>query len=310
MNIITKNVILFLVIILKLNLRVWMKDIGDSKKLFELNIPGSHDSTAKNVQLSHFAKCQDRSIYEQLNMGIRALDIRVKPCGNRLKMVHGICRVFVGTSHMSEQMDMQDVLNHCYKFLEKNSSEVIIFQFKNDSNLEMEKSFDNMYDTYIKENPDRWYLENRMPALSEVRGKIVLLRRCKKDDSRDYPLGCGIDFSNWVEQDTAVPYALLLDTKSSDGAKFIIQDRFKYKPIPRWDECIKPFLDARNEFSGEYIECYLSTAGGLKGPKKNAEYINRKFFNYDLKKNSYYGIIYFDFPSDNLTKKVILTNYQ
>lgn len=285
-----------------------MKDIEDSKKLFELNIPGSHDSVTNYVQLSHFAKCQDRSIYEQLNIGIRAFDIRVKPQKDRLKMVHGICRVFTNPSHMSEQMDMQDVLTHCYKFLERNSSEVIILQFKNDSNLEMEKSFDNLYNTYIKENPDKWYLENRIPALGEVRGRIVLIRRCAKEEGKDYPLGCGIDFSNWVEQDTAVPEPLMLDTKSSDGAEFMIQDRFKYTPIPRWADCIKPFLDNRSAFAGEYIECYLSTAGGLRGPKKNAEYINEKFLHYNLKKNCYYGILYFDFPSENLTKKVILSN--
>lgn len=293
---------------MKLNLRAWMAGVDDSKKLFTLNIPGSHDSAADNVQLSHFAKCQDRSIYEQLNIGIRAFDIRVKPQKDRLKLVHGICKIFTAPNHTSRQMDMQDVLTQCYNFLDRNSNETIILQFKNDSNREMEKSFDNLYNTYIKENPDKWYLENRVPTIGEVRGRIVLLRRCEKDNGKDYPLGCGIDFSRWVEQDTAVPEALVLDTKSSDGAKFIIQDRFKYAPIPRWDECIKPFLDERREFAGEYIECYLSTAGGLKGPKRNAEYINQKFTEYHLKTNCYYGIIYFDFPSENLTEKLISSN--
>lgn len=308
LNIINKNVILFLVIIMKLNLRAWMKNLHDNKRLFELNIPATHDSAAKNVQLSHFAKCQDRIIYEQLNIGIRALDIRVAPNAGRLKLVHGICRIFVKPSHWSPQMDMQDVLIQCYNFLEMNSSEVIILQFKNDSNREQEKSFDILYNTYIKKNPEKWYLENRIPTLGEVRGKIVLIRRCKKDDGKDYSLGCGIDFSNWVEQDTAVPDALTLDTKSDCGAKFIIQDRFKYAPVPRWSECIKPFLDARDAFLGKYIECYLSTAGGIKGPEQNAQYINGKFTEYPLKKGSYYGIIFFDFPSADLTRKVISSN--
>lgn len=308
LNIITKNVILFLVIIMKLNLRAWMKDFNDSKILFELNIPGSHDSAAKNVQLSHFAKCQDKTIYEQLNIGIRAFDIRVAPKADRLKLVHGICRIFVNPSHWSPQMDMQDVLSQCYNFLEMNSSEVIILQFKNDSNRDQEKSFDILYNTYIKKNPEKWYLENRMPSLGEVRGKIVLIRRCKKENDSEYPQGCGIDFSDWEEQDTAVPDALILDTKSACGAKFIIQDRFKYAPVPRWAECIKPFLDARGTFSQKYIECYLSTAGGFKGPKRNAQYINGKFTEYILKKDCYYGIIYFDFPCADLTGKVISSN--
>lgn len=54
-------------------------------------------------------------------------------------------------------MDMADVLGHCYRFLDENPSEAIVFQFKNDSGKEMEKCFDNLFFTYIKDNEEKWF---------------------------------------------------------------------------------------------------------------------------------------------------------
>ena len=119
----------------------------------------------------------------------------------------------------------------------------------------------------------------------------------------------GIDFSRWVEQRTAEPHALTLETKSKDNAVFIVQDRFKYKPVERWNECLKPFLDSMTEFDGKYIIDYTSTAGGLKGPRKNAKIINTFFMDYPLDKEKYYGTIYLDFPYPELTHKIIEHNY-
>ena len=168
-----------------------------------------------------------------------------------------------------------------------------------------------MFYTYIKGNEEKWYTQNRIPALGEARGKIVLIRRCKMDmqnkDFTDY--NTGIDFSRWVEQRTAEPHALTLETNSKDNAVFIVQDRFKYKPVERWNECLKPFLDSMAEFDGRYIIDYTSTAGGLKGPRKNAKIINTFFMGYPLDKAKYYGTIYLDFPYPELTHKIIEHNY-
>ena len=103
--------------------------------------------------------------------------------------------------------------------------------------------------------------------------------------------------------------ALTLETKSKDNAVFIVQDRFKYKPVERWNECLKPFLDSMAEFDDRYIIDYTSTAGGLKGPRKNAKIINTFFMSYPLDKAKYYGTIYLDFPYPELTHKIIEHNY-
>ena len=275
------------------DLNNWMKDIDGTKKLFEITIPGTHDCVTQYVQFPHISRCQDKNIYEQLCLGIRALDIRVQSLEDRLGMVHGVAKAFNTANRLGKQMDLSDVLEHAYRFIEENPSEAIVFQFKNDSNKEREKCFNNLFYTYLKGNEDKWFLENRVPTLDEARGKIVLLRRCKMDaDNADFTdENTGLDFSEWIEQDTAVPEPLTLETKSKDNAVFVIQDRFKYRPEERWEVCLKPFLDTMKPFDGTYVIDYTSTAGGKKGPKNNSSYINPVFMDYPLDKEKYYGTI-------------------
>ena len=114
----TKNVIVFLVIIMKL--KSWMSKIAGKNEVLRLNIPGTHDCVTQFVQFSHISKCQNMNIYEQLYLGVRALDIRVESRGNRLKMVHGVAKAFNTKNHFSKQMDMADVLDvmlkTCWRF--------------------------------------------------------------------------------------------------------------------------------------------------------------------------------------------------
>lgn len=290
-----------------------MKNIDDNTDLFTLTIPGTHDCVTQYVQFPHISKCQDMNIYEQLNIGVRALDIRVKSNGNKLGMIHGKANAFVSPNRFfGKKMEMADVLSHCYNFLSKNPSETIIFQFKNDSNKEMEKCFNNLYYTYIKGNEDKWFLENRVPSLKEARGKIVLIRRCKMDkNNKEFTdENTGLDFSRWVEQDVATPEPLTLETYSKDNATFVIQDRFKYKPQERWEKCLYPFLEKMDKFNGTYIINYTSTAGGILGPKTNSSIINPMLMDYPLDKNKYYGTIYLDFPFPELTRKLISHNFK
>lgn len=304
-----KNVIVFLVI--SMNLKSWMKNIDNNTEVLRLNLAGTHDCVTKYVQFSHISKCQNLNIYEQLCIGIRGLDIRVQSRGSRLGMVHGIAKAFNTPNHFGKQMDLADVLAQCYRFLDENPSETIVFQFKNDSGKEMEHCFDILFHRYIKDNQSKWYLENRSPLMNEVRGKIILIRRCKMLQSNEYnPHNTGIDFSKWIEQDKPVPEPLTLKTGGENEMSFVIQDRYKYKPEPRWNDCILPFLNTMTDFCGTYIINYLSTAGGLKGPYNNSKYINPAFMKYPLKKNTYYGMIYVDFPTEELVEKIIRTNFR
>ncbi|MCD7722824.1 MAG: phosphatidylinositol-specific phospholipase C domain-containing protein [Clostridiales bacterium] len=294
-----------------MNLNKWLQEIDGSCDLLSLNIPGTHDAATKYVWFSYISKTQNLTVMQQLALGVRALDIRVESRGQRLKMVHGIAKAFNTRNKLSHQMDLADVLSQCYAFLRENPGETIIFQFKNDSNKENEKCFNNLFYTYIKGNEDKWYLKNDIPALDMARGKIYLIRRCKMEKKAEFTdLNTGLDFSHWQEQIDAVPEPLVLKAGEGLSKTFIVQDRYKYPPRERWSDCISPFLDKAKPFSGEYIIDYLSTAGGLKGPKRNAAYINARFMEKSLKIGCYYGTVYCDFPDRALVEKIINLNFK
>ena len=55
----------------------WMSHIPNDKLISEISIPGTHDSAARFEDgIGSFIRCQDLTLTEQLNRGIRFFDIR------------------------------------------------------------------------------------------------------------------------------------------------------------------------------------------------------------------------------------------
>ena len=108
--------------ILSDSLSNWMKYINDDVKLMELTVPGTHDSGATSG--TSFAECQTATIIQQLNSGIRFLDIRLRPDNDKLEVCHGS----VGMNTYFEE----DVMNHCKNFLDENPAEIIFMSIHKD----------------------------------------------------------------------------------------------------------------------------------------------------------------------------------
>ena len=68
-------------------MKTWMTHIPDAYLISEINLPGTHDSCTCRVQFPFFSKCQQTTIAQQLNSGIRFLDIRVEKDGKNLKII-------------------------------------------------------------------------------------------------------------------------------------------------------------------------------------------------------------------------------
>lgn len=149
-----------------IDLKNWMQDLPDGSDLLALNLCGTHDCVTQHIRLPHFFCCQDLTIYEQLLLGVRALDIRVRADGKCLTMVHGIFPAYNHSCHRANLMDMGDVLSQCYRFLDECPGEAVVFQFKNDNGKENEQCFDNLFYTYIKGKEPYWYLEDQVPTLA------------------------------------------------------------------------------------------------------------------------------------------------
>lgn len=65
-----------------------MKNLDDSLLISDMTIPGTHDSGALHSIFDVAGKCQDLNIKQQLKVGVRFLDIRLRLKNNELEVVH------------------------------------------------------------------------------------------------------------------------------------------------------------------------------------------------------------------------------
>ena len=158
-----------------LDLSNWMSLVDGSKKLSELSIPGTHDSGAKNPDSEKGRlTTQTRTIAEQLDDGIRFLDIRVGYTNNAFALYH---------EDVSLGLTFQDVLDTCNTFLTNHSRETIIMSLKKEdeapvSDNTRDVTFQDRFEKYVTDSPTGlFFRRNDIPTLSRVRGNIVLFRR-------------------------------------------------------------------------------------------------------------------------------------
>lgn len=291
----------------------WMIGIPDLTKLSDINIPGTHDSCAFRVQFPLLSKCQNKSIKEQLNSGIRFLDIRVEKDGDKLKLVHDIadCK---NPENPRKKLYLEDVINDCKFFLRENPTETILLSYKRDDGANQEETFDTFFENYLNNNPI-WYTENRIPLLKEVRGKIVLLSRDNIDKNKEKytDFNTGINLSTWVYQkeNTERIYEVA-ELLSRDGAltgkTFTVQDLYGLTPQKKWGLAVLPFIKNSPE-TQDILISFFSCASLLYNPKRSAKYINKKLSDVTLEKAKKYGWIILDYPTEKFINDIINSNF-
>ncbi|WP_153395127.1 phosphatidylinositol-specific phospholipase C domain-containing protein [Chryseobacterium vaccae] len=283
----------------------WMSHLPNHLKITDLTIPGTHDSgTYPAWDSSYLTKCQSLNISEQLNAGIRFLDIRLKR-GTRADKDH-VLWVYHGIADMDISFS-GTIMNECQKFLSENPGETILMSIKNESDPDSSKDKNKFYDDLtgsvnIGHFPGLFYTENRIPALSEVKGKIVLLRRFGLGDRADI----GIDLYDQWPHDSTKEF-------SNHGIALYVQDRYddwKDDIEDKFIKAVKPVLEKASSSLPDslFINFTSGTSGNIfyEGPRGIAEIVNRLFFNYLYNKpKSRYGIIPMDFPEIPQDKALI-----
>ena len=291
----------------------WMKKIDDRTLISQINIPGTHDSCTYRVQFSFLAKCQSLTITEQLNCGIRFLDIRVEKDGNRLKLVHDIadCKT---PEKPRKNLYLDAVLNDCKSFLSQNPSETILLSYKRDDGANQEETFDAFFEKYLEKDAI-WYKENRVPTLGEVRGKIVLLNRDNIDKSNEKytDFNTGLNLSTWIYQKDNIEriyeVAEHLNREGTiTGKTLIIQDLYGLTPQKKWSLAAAPFIENPPE-ANDILITFFSCGSLLYNPKRSANYINKKLEGKTLKKAKKYGWIIMDYPTEKFIKEIINSNF-
>ena len=350
-----------------LNGKNWMSGIPDGRYMCEINLPGTHDSataycknsTGNEVKLfgrsvfksGEYAKTQSLTLAEQLNAGVRYLDLRFSAKQGELFLCHGnnekvaavnkilgVLRFFDPVSVLSKRaktsfpdvdaefyayedeactvkLTCGGVFGQIKDFLREHPSETVIVTAKKENGdteafLRLFKEQVEALKTEINPSTRQAYLytENgngvytKMPALSEVRGKIVLMTPFYEE------LHAG---------DT-------LDAKNGAGETDFMGTAFRYEnhwsvPASLKTKFAERFL---REFSTEMSkdpEKHLTYANVLKtnasvvpiqSPHTIAQRVNDSLYSQNkLTKGRYYGWIMGDFMTEEICAVIWRTNH-
>jgi len=272
----------------------WMGSASSTVLLSQLSIPGTHDSGALYEPVSGTAKCQNLTIAQQLNAGVRFLDVRCRHIDNGFAIHHGA---------IYQNLNFADVRNACLAFLNANPTECIIMSIKEEHTPSNNtRTFEQTLDTYLRENPDKWYLGESVPALSQVRGKIVLLRRFSATATPK-----GINATAWLDNTT-------FDINTT-AATLRVQDQYKVSDnAAKWTAMTQLFSSAKAAAPGRlYINYASGYKPGLFGiPNINtvANDINPRLSTFfGAQTTGHFGIVPMDFAEATRNDLIVKTNF-
>lgn len=310
----------------------WMSAIRGETKLTEITMPGTHDSCARKFKTNIFtdatvtsiSKCQNLNITEQLDAGIRFLDVRCECDSSTLsvKTVHGSADCWNGDDYYYLDYVFQDV----YNWLSNHPSETVLISIKEDDGDVGAATFTKAIYEYIHgygqskyfygesyDYTSQWYLSKAVPTLDEVRGKCVLMNRF---DQVIETSGSGVDAAEsgqkikWNDYDDAdyidPPYVNI--TNSYSSLTFHLQDYYKWHTEDKITAT--QYMLNLGHYRGEYYFNFSSTVSdsAVPNPENLASKVNPSYATYTYTKNKPSGIFAMDFATEELARYIVLNN--
>lgn len=261
----------------------WMSGLSNSMPVSVVSIPGTHDSAAYKMNgasklFTPWAKTQDKSISQQLEMGVRYFDLRVY---DDMSMHHGIA--WVGENLLYH-------LKEINSFLELHPREFVIVRLKNEQGTNITKDY-TFLKNIVKVIPEsgvynKLYTNvNSLPDVKDVRGKVIMI-----DDT-----------GGWLMPFSAYNYR----------KDIFIQD--SYKDVSN-DEKFRLVTSFINEVNTGYRYLSLNHLSFTNSPKTiynvSAEMNNRfdKWFVENKDSLQTVGITIMDFTNQSLINNIINLN--
>ncbi|KAF5309854.1 hypothetical protein D9619_010348 [Psilocybe cf. subviscida] len=170
----------------------WMDKYPDETKLVHLNLPGTHDTCTWNytpelqeslerytgpIPDSTIYRCQEHSIFQMLNEGIRVFDLRYawNPGQDTIGFFHS-------RALLSPTTRMEDVFFGLYHWLDLHPSETVLVSLNyepgtgtsNDARLQ-----EHLYHILTSSLAQRYWVQAKdtLGTLGEARGKLTLIQR-------------------------------------------------------------------------------------------------------------------------------------
>ncbi|MFJ5549938.1 phosphatidylinositol-specific phospholipase C [Streptomyces sp. NPDC093225] len=240
----------------------WMGAIADATPLQRLTVPGTHDSGARYGGL--YVACQNTTVAEQLDSGIRFLDVRCRVTGGSFAVHHAA---------YYQNLMFGDVLVACRDFLAAHPRETVLMRVKQEYSEESDATFRAVFDDYLDRRGWRplFRIGAALPDLGQARGRVVLLA-----DNAGLP---GLRYG--------------------DPGVFDIQDDYMAEPFAKRGKIEDHFRKAVAQ-PGRLFVNYTSTAA-LLPPRWNSDRLNPQVQSFvdgaELAGRTGLGIVPMDFPS-------------
>ena len=250
----------------------WMSQLDDNVSIRNINMPGSHDTMALYSIADLAGQCQSLSLHDQLNLGVRFLDIRLKEDHDKLIAVHGF---------IDQKVSFETITKTIEEFIEKNPSEFIIMSVKEEADSSnSEISFENSLKSYL--NKDIYLKDTELPnKLGDVRGKVMLLSRYENST-------IGVPaYDGWKD---SVSFTLPND--------IYVQDTYQITSAEqKQDEIVKCFNEAGHALKINFLSAYRTDTFPPSYAVSAAEDIN-PWINEEINKYSDRNIVLYDFVTE------------
>ena len=194
----------------------WMGALDGDLRVNDLSVPGTHETMAKYGGDS--PECQSMTLSQQLNSGIRAIDIRVKLDGDdEMTIWHSIVY-----QHAFLDADVFAVVK---AFLEANPTECVFMDIQNEAGAEdkADRFREEMDKLRAKYASVIWKPGSQNPKLKEIRKKIVLIPHWGMPSALKRTIGLDTHLNGAQGQDDAA--------KEADK---LIQNRYQFST--NWDQ--------------------------------------------------------------------------
>jgi 1-phosphatidylinositol phosphodiesterase len=281
----------------------WMATLPGDWMLSQLNLPGTNSACAR--ECTEISQSQSMTVRQQLEAGVRFLDVRCRHVGDALAIHHG-------GEFLHQWFD--EVRDACYAFLDAHPRETIVMLVRDDHHSSnTSRSYAETFDASISATKGGWYLGDQVPTLDNVRGKIVLIRQFPAVTT--YGIDASDDSSSaWLHDRTF--------TLTRNGVQLVIQDRrtvSKLEDTADQLELVMRNLEAAaTDVSSRWHVNYANGTGAGYQPESVAKGVAglpglNLFVATYLQRSSpgRYGTILIDFPEypdDSLIKTIVGLN--
>lgn len=195
----------------------WMAKFPDHMKLVQMNLPGTHDtstwnySDATQASLVRFTgplpdasafRCQEQSVLQSLNDGIRVFDLRFayNPGNDTIGFYHS-------EALLAPDTRMEDLFFALYNWLDNHPTEAVLVSINHESGTgtpEDTALYVKLYDILNTPLAQKYWVQTNgtLGTLGQARGKLTLLQRWSYNllpSTLTKRIGIDLDPAHWTD---------------------------------------------------------------------------------------------------------------